>query len=96
MYDAIVEGDITEFWITNDIEARLRISIFIRALDPDSRRVVWDRDYRASKRNLLLFATQSEFEDLISQTLGMILNQAAQEFASDSFHKAAIKNNMRD
>lgn len=97
-FDAIVNGEIIEFWETMEfwlsdfLFVSHNMQVRIRAIDPISEDVLWERDIYGEAEQISV--TIPEYEDVIREALTQALNQAVKEFASDEFY-IAIKKGKR-
>lgn len=90
-FDAILDGEIIEFWLDLYFAVWHKVGVKVRAISPISQIVLWEKDIRGEQTNVLIFGIPSEFEKVISQALTKALNQAAKEFSSDEFYNAIKK-----
>jgi hypothetical protein len=84
--DAIVDGEIVEFWLDLYMKVWHNTEVKLRALNPVSQTVLWEKDLKSDQSNVLWIGATEEFEKVISESLTKALNQAAKEFASDEFY----------
>ncbi len=90
-FDAIIDGEIVEFWLDLYLAVWHKVGVKVKALDPTNQNVLWEKDIRGEQTNALWIGASSEYEKVIREALTKALNQAAQEFASDEFYKAIKK-----
>jgi hypothetical protein len=90
-YDAVLEGEILEFWLDLYMATWHKVAVLVKAMDVDTREVLWQKEIRGEEKNVLWLGVTSEFEMVISQALTKALNQAASEFASDEFYMSIKK-----
>lgn len=90
-FDAIVDGEILEFWMDLYVAVWHKVEVKVKAIDPANKNVLWEKDIRGYEKNVLWFGVTSEYENVIRQALTKALNQAVKEFSSDEFYKV-IKN----
>lgn len=90
-FDGIVDGEIVEFWLDLYMMVWHNVGVIVRARDPIDQHVLWEKDIRGGRRNILWFGATSEYENIIRQALTEALNQAAKEFSSDEFYNAVKK-----
>jgi hypothetical protein len=90
-FDAVIDGEITEFWLDLFLRIWQDVDVKITASDPTSKKKLWEKTIKGDKANTLWVGTTSEFEKVISEALTIALNKAAQEFASDEFYNAIKK-----
>lgn len=90
-FDAIIEGEILEFWLDLYMAVWHKVDVKVKAIDPTSQNVFWEKDIRGEQKNVLWVGATSEYAKVISQALTKTLNQAAKEFASDDFYRAMKK-----
>lgn len=89
--DAIVDGEIIEFWLDLYMKVWHNTEVKLRAMDPESQAVLWEKDIKSDQSNVLWVGASGEYEKVISESLTKALNQAAKEFASDAFYKTLKK-----
>ncbi len=90
-FDAVIDGEITEFWHDTYLKTWHNVNVKITALDPTSNKQLWQKTIHGDQNNLLWVGVTSEFEKVIREALTAALNKAAQEFASDEFYTAIKK-----
>jgi len=90
-FDAIIEGEIAEFWLDLYVAVWHKVGVKVKAIAPTSQNVLWEKDISGEETNVLLIGATSEYEKVIRQALTKALNQAAKEFASDEFYKSIKK-----
>jgi len=90
-FDAIVDGEIVEFWLDLYMKVWHNVEVKTKALDPTNQAVLWEKDIKADQSNVLWIGTTGEYEKVISEALTKALNQTAKEFASDEFYKSFKK-----
>jgi hypothetical protein len=89
--DAVVGGEIVEFWLDLYMKVWHNIEVRTTAMDPDSKKVLWEKNIKADQSNVLWIGATGEFEKVISESVTKALNEALKEYASDSFQKAVAK-----
>ena len=94
-YDAIVTGEIVEFWMDLYMKVWHKIEVTTVALNPTTQAVVWEKRFEGDESNVLWVGATGEYERVISAALTKVLNQAAQAYASDDFYKAIKKESVR-
>jgi hypothetical protein len=87
-FDAIVEGEIREFWLDLYMATWHKVAVLVKALDKDTQQVLWEKEVRGEEKNVLWVGVAAEYEKVIREALTKALNQAAKEFASEQFYKA--------
>jgi hypothetical protein len=87
-FDAIVEGEIREFWLDLYMATWHKVAVLVKALEKDTQQVLWEKEVRAEEKNVLWVGVAAEYEKVIREALTKALNQAAKEFASEEFYKA--------
>jgi len=90
-FDAVIDGEITRFWLDLYMKTWHNVDVKITAIDPTSKKKLWEKTIHGDKTNVLWWGTTSEFEKVIKEALTVALNKAAQEFASDEFYSAIKK-----
>jgi hypothetical protein len=83
--NAFLEGDIQEFWLDLYMAVWDNIGIKIKLMDGSGQRTLWEKKIEANQTNVLMLGANSEIEKVIRQAMDKALNQAAKEFASESF-----------
>lgn len=87
-FDAVVEGEIVEFWLDLYMKVWHNVEVKTRAVHPASQAVLWEKNIHADQSNVLWIGSSGEFERVINEALTKALNQAARDYASDEFQKA--------
>jgi len=87
-YDAVIDGQIIEFWMDLYMAVWHKVGVVIRVLDPDSNQIVWENLVEGAEKRVLWAGATGEYERVIRQAITKALNKAAEEFASDKFHEA--------
>ena len=87
-FDAIVEGEIREFWLDLYMATWHKVAVLVKALEKDTQQVLWEKEVRGEEKNVLWVGVAAEFEKVMREALTKALNQAAKEFASEEFYKA--------
>lgn len=90
-FDAIIGGEIVEFWLDLYMAVWHKVGVLIKVYDPTNQNVLWEMDVRGEEKNVLWLGTSSEYERVIRQALTKALNQVTKEFASDEFYNAIKK-----
>lgn len=87
-FDAIVEGEIREFWLDLYMATWNKVAVLVKALDKDTQQVLWEKEVRGEEKNVLWVGAAAEYEKVIREALTKALNEAAKEFASEEFYKS--------
>jgi hypothetical protein len=90
-FDAVIDGQIVEFWMDLYMAVWHRVGVVIRVLDQDSNKVLWENIIEGAEKRVLWVGATGEFERVIREAMTKALNRAAGEFASDGFYKAVKK-----
>jgi hypothetical protein len=90
-FDAIVDGEIIEFWLDLYMKVWHNIEVRTTAIDPAGKAVLWEKTIKADQSNVLWIGATGEFEKVISESLTKALNQAVLEYNSDGFQTAIRK-----
>ncbi len=90
-FDAIIDGEITDFWLDTYMAVWHYVGVKVKAIDSVNQSVIWTKDIKGDERNLLWYGATSEYEKVINQAVTIALNQATKEFASDEFYKSFKK-----
>lgn len=90
-FDAIVTGEISEFWMDLYMKVWHKVEVNTKALNPRTQSVVWEKRIEADESNVLWVGATGEYERVINAALTRALNQAAQAYASDDFYHAIKK-----
>jgi len=90
-FDAVIDGQIVEFWLDLYMAVWHRVGVVIRVLDPDSNKVLWENIMEGAEKRVLWIGATGEYERIIREALTKALNRAAEEFASDRFQQAIKK-----
>ena len=89
--DAIIDGEIVEFWMDNYMSVWHRVGVKVKAINPVDQRVVWETLIEGAEKRTLWVGATGEFERIVREATTIALNRAAQEFSSDDFFNSAIK-----
>jgi hypothetical protein len=92
IYDAIIYGEIEEFWLDISLAngssvQHMKIRIKIKAIAPTGQNVLWEKDFIKYMTEI----SREKPEKVIRVALTEILNQALKDFASEEFYKAIKK-----
>ena len=90
-YDAIVTGQIKEFWMDLYMKVWHKVDINTQALNATTQAVVWEKRVEGDESNVLWVGATGEYEKVVAAALTKALNQAAQAYASDDFSTAIKK-----
>jgi hypothetical protein len=90
-FDAVINGEITRFSLAAHMKVWVNLDVKITALDPTSKKQLWEKTIHGDKTNTLWVASTSELEQVFKEAMTAALNKAAQEFASDEFYNAIKK-----
>jgi hypothetical protein len=83
--DVIVGGEIKEFYLDLYMKTWHYMTVDLKAVEPGTRKVVWEKEVKGEESNMLWLGVTSEFERVIRTSLTKALDQAAKEFAADEF-----------
>lgn len=89
--DAIIEGEVVEFWLDLYMMVWHKVGVNVKAINPADQKVLWEKLIQGSETRTLWVGAKGEFERVIREAMTKALDRAAQEFASDSFFDSAIK-----
>jgi hypothetical protein len=89
--DAIVVGNIREFWLDLYMKTWHYMTVDLKAIDPSSRKVIWEKEVKGDESNILWIGATSEFERVIRMSLTKALNEAAKQFSADEFSNVVKK-----
>jgi hypothetical protein len=84
----ILEGDVYEFWLDLFMATWHNVGLNLTLRD-SSGKAVWQKKIDARETNVLWLGVNSEIEKVVRQAVDKALQEAAHEFASDGFAKAA-------
>jgi len=91
-YDAVVTGEILEFWMDfNPGQVGHKVDIKIHAVSSANQAVVWEKRIEAAQENVNWVGARGEYSKVVDQAVTKALNQAVHAFASDEF-SMAIRN----
>jgi hypothetical protein len=89
--DAIIDGEIVEFWMDLYMMVWHRVGVKVKAINPADQKVTWEKLIQGAEKRTLWVGATGEYERIVRQAVTKALNRAAQEFASDDFYNKAIK-----
>lgn len=84
--DAILEGEIKEFWLDLYMAVWHNVDVLVKLRDKEGQNVLWEKAVHGDQTNMLWLGLAAEFEMVIRQALDKALNQAINDFASEEFH----------
>jgi len=84
-YDAVLDGEIRNFWMDAYAAVWHSIEVRVRLRNPAGK-VLWSKRIRGKQKNPLLVGVTTEFEKVVRQALTKMLNQATRFFASRKFY----------
>ncbi len=87
-FDAMLNGEIREFWLDLYTAVWHYVTVRLIAERPESREVLWEKVVHGEEKRVLWVGATAEYERIIRESLTKALNQAVSEFASDQFRKA--------
>ncbi len=90
-YDALIEGNILDFWLDLYMMVWHSVLIEIKIVDNISLKPVWQKEFKGDESNVLWLGIISEYEQVISEALTEALNKAVDEFSSEEFYKIIIE-----
>lgn len=86
-FDAVMEGEITEFWMDLYMAVWHKVGVKLTVMNPDSKETLWTKVIDGAETNALWVGVTAEYEKVIRQALTKALNKAASEFVSEEFYK---------
>lgn len=89
--DAIVEGEVVTFWMDLYMMVWHQVGVKVKALNPATQAVVWERNIQGSEKRTLWVGATGEFERIVREAMTKALDRATMEFAADDFYNRAIK-----
>jgi hypothetical protein len=89
--DAVLEGEITEFWLDAYMKTWNNVEVKLTLKDKSGAQVLWQRDIKGSQSNVLWIGASGEFEKVIRESLDVAMDQAVKEFSSPEFQSAVKK-----
>ncbi len=84
-FNAVVDGEIRDFWLDLYMAVWHYMDIEVKALDPSLQRVLWEKTFHGEKKDVLWIGATAEYEKVINASLTYTLNEAAKAFASEEF-----------
>ena len=89
--DAILEGDIDEFWLDMYMRVWHKVSVALRAKNPKTGDVLWTGRAEGNSNNMLWLGINAEIERAIADALTPALDSAVQSFGSEQFYGSIKK-----
>lgn len=86
-YKVALTGEIQEFWLDLYMAVWHTVKVTPKLVSIDSGETLWETEIEASESNTLWVGARGKYEKVINQATTMALNKAAEEFASEEFHK---------
>jgi hypothetical protein len=87
-FHAVIDGEIRDFWLDLYMAVWHYMDVDVKALDPASQRVLWEKTFHGEKKDVLWIGATAEYEKVINASLTAALNEAAKAFASEEFARA--------
>jgi hypothetical protein len=94
VFDAVLQGEIKEFWLDLYMATWHSVDVSLKLKDKPETHVLWERDIRGEKTNVLWLGLSSEFEKVIREALDAAMDQAVKEFGSAEFQAAVKRGNV--
>lgn len=85
--DAIIEGEINQFWLDFYMAVWHNVVVLVTVLDKEKKAILWEKEFVGNEKKALWVGAKSEYEIVIRQALTKALNSAVKEFASEEFYK---------
>jgi hypothetical protein len=91
MPDAILDGEIEQFWLDLYVATwdQIRVAVTLRA--PADEAVLWTSTIEGAETNVLWIGATAEYEKVVRQALDHALARAVAEFSSDDFYRAVCR-----
>ncbi len=90
-YDAVVEGQIVEFWMDLYMAVWHRVGVDVTVMDAEEKNVLWQKLISGAEKRVLGVGATAEYERIIREAITKTLNQAAVDFSSDDFTQSVLK-----
>jgi len=87
-YDAIIEGDILEFWMDLYVAVWHKITVDIKATNPNTEKVLWQNQIAGGEKRVLWVGSTGEFERIVREAITNTLNTALEKFTSNDFYNS--------
>lgn len=87
-FDAVIEGEIVEFWMDLYMAVWHRVGVNIKAVKPANQKVLWEGRIEGAEKRVLWVGATGEYERVIREAMTKTLNKAMEEFTSDDFYNA--------
>jgi len=88
--DAIIDGEIIEFWMDLYMMVWHKVGVKVKAINPSDQKVVWERLIQGDEKRVLWVGATGEFERIVKEAITIALNRAAKEFSSDDYYNKTI------
>ncbi len=92
-FDALIEGNILEFWMDLYMTVWHKIKLNIQAINPTNEKLLWEKEIAGSQKRVLWVGATGEFERIVREALTNTLNTALEEFSSDEFYYSLRESN---
>ena len=90
-FDAIIEGEIIEFWMDLYMQVWHRVTFNVKALDPLTETILWQSEIKGAENRVLWVGATGEYERIIREALTKALNKAMEEVTSDEFYHTVME-----
>ncbi len=90
-YDAVIEGDIIEFWMDLYMAVWHKVKVDIKAVNPADDAILWENQISGSEKRVLWVGATGEYERIIREAITKTLNKALEEFTGEEFYTSITK-----
>lgn len=90
-YDAVIEGDIIEFWMDLYMAVWHKVKVNIKAVNPANNATLWENQISGAEKRVLWVGATGEYERIIREAITITLNRALEEFTDEEFYTAITK-----
>ena len=91
--NAILEGEIKEFWFTPSWTTKHLICVQLRLRDKQGNDLLWEKEIRVEHSEVIGLWSSAAFENMIKKSITQALREAAREFISDEFSRKVCEDN---
>jgi uncharacterized lipoprotein YajG len=90
-YDAIIEGNILEFWMDLYMAVWHKVKVDIKAVNPKDNTILWENQISGDEKRVLWVGATGEYERIVREAITKTLNRALEDFTDEDFYTAISK-----
>jgi hypothetical protein len=85
-FNAILEGEINEFWFEVVFNTSVEVNVDLKLLDKNGKEIVWEDNVEESRKELIWVRSDANIKRAIREALDNALALAIEKFTSEEFN----------